>query len=231
MCIRDRAWGRASAWRSASSVEVMYGPSKKREKVHPSAVSTVSAAATARSPVRIRKRHPASRVAVPPSAVTRSRTCTGRGSSGEAGPWAPSSEGVRASLTAVGEESAVSTERSAGAGAGGTCSGMVGRLSFEGTVARGRGRAWRGGRRCQLAKVREAGTRGSERGGRGGELPYAVSRLDRSTVGANLLPCGRSLYDACSDYVSSSRSQPGEQGYFWPVKCENHPDSGPGVRR
>src|SRR5690606_18802418 len=125
-------------------------------------VSTVSAAATACSPERIRKRQPARRVADPPPAVIPSRTCTGRGSSAERGRGAPRREGVRASRTAVGEESAVRTERSAGAGAAGTCRGMVGRLSFAGTVARGRGVAGRGGRR------RRGGRAGGPGGGGGG---------------------------------------------------------------
>src|ERR1041385_335511 len=107
----------------------------------------VSAAATARSPERIRKRHPVSRLADAPAGVIRSRTCTGSGSSAVMGPWAARRDGVRASRTAVGEPSAVRTVRSAGAGAGepgavragrgggggagGTCSGLLGPLSFD----------------------------------------------------------------------------------------------------
>ena len=158
----------------------------------------VSAAATARSPQRIRKRHPASRVAEAPAGVIRSRTWTGSGSSGVAGPWAVRRDGVRASRTAVGEPSAVRTVRRAGAGAGGTCSGMVGRLSFD---RHGGARAGADG----AVSSRRSERRGSGSGATGVRPAARHLTTGPRTAGANSLPCSRSLYDACSDGVSSSR--------------------------
>ena len=90
---------------------------------------------------------------------------------------------MRASRTAVGEPSAARTLRRAGAGAGGTCSGMVGRLSLRET----RWSGGRCGRRCQRS--------GSEGG-----------RCRGQGRGANSLPRLRSLYDTCSHSVSASCS-------------------------
>ncbi len=212
-----------SAWRSARSVEAMYGPSKKCENAQPSGVSMVSAAATARSPQRIRKRHPASRVTAVPSSETRSNTWRGNGSSGVAGPWAARRDGVLASRTAVGEPSAVRTERRAGAGAGGTCSGMVGRLSFD-------RHWWREG---------GAGADGavSSRGQEAGPGSVSMGAACRTSLdgrfrdrGANLLPCSRSLYDTCSEDVSSNRFPYEQQGPIRSAIHGNHPGSEPAPR-
>ena len=74
---------------------------------------------------------------------------------GSAVPGRTAERGCGASRTAVGEPSAARTLRRAGAGAGGTCSGMVGRLSLRET-RRMRGRC---GRRCRRAEP-GAGVRG-----------------------------------------------------------------------
>ena len=178
----------ASAWRSACSVAAMYGPSKKRENAQPSAVSMVSAAATARSPQRIRNRQPASRVAEAPAGVIRSRTWTGSGGSGRGRSLGGRREGVRASRTAVGEPSAVRTVRRAGAGAGGTCSGMVGRLSFDrhGGARAGRGRA--------DGAVSSRVERGGARSGEPGLAACRASRDGRVEGRAPTLCLGRGVY-------------------------------------
>ncbi len=193
----------------------------------------VSAAATARSPQRIRKRQPASRVVDRPWAVIRSSTCTGSGSSGVVGPCAARREGVRASRTAVGEPRAVRTERRAGAGAGGTCSGMwVASLVRQARRREEGGGAGADGAVCSRkdgrgeARVGEQGCGSACRPSRDG-LNTAGTR----TEGVTLLPCGRSLYDACSADVSSIRFREVTQAGNKPQICGTPPDFPAGCRR
>jgi len=49
--------------------------------------------------------------------------------------------------------------------------------------------------------------------------------------GANLLPCSRSLYDTCSDGVSSNRFPYEQQGSIRPAIRGNHPGSEPAAPR
>ena len=173
-----RLVGRAvsdSAWRRARSVEVTYGPSKKCEKAQPSGVSIglrrghgAVAAADQEAPAG----EPGARCA--PAGGDPVQYVDGqREFGGQRVPGRTRRAGVRASRTAVGEPSAARTLRRAGAGAGGTCSGMVGRLSLRET-------RWReGGVRTALSRAGSEGGRDWGRSGRGRQLSASFAEFIR----------------------------------------------------